>query len=63
MATNHDVEVIEKVEKDLYCVICQNVIKDDMQLDCDHEMCKSCLDDLEKTSEERYVRKIDLAKP
>ncbi|XP_057299272.1 TNF receptor-associated factor 5-like isoform X2 [Hydractinia symbiolongicarpus] len=51
MATNHDLKVVEKVKGGLYCVICQILIKDDMQLGCDHGLCKSCLDDLKKISE------------
>lgn len=62
MAESYDYEVVEEVKEDFCCVICLNLMKDAMQLECGHGMCKLCLDDLEKNSRERYVRKFGLTK-
>lgn len=47
-------EVDQQASRDLYCLICLNLMRDATQLTCGHGMCKTCLEDLEKSSIERY---------
>lgn len=53
MSGGFNVEVAEDVKQDLYCVICLNLMKNVMQLQWGHGMCKICLEDLETSSRER----------
>lgn len=46
-------EVAQQASRDLYCLICLNLMRDATQLTCGHGMCKTCLEDLEKSSIER----------
>lgn len=45
-------EVAEEVKQDFYCVICHNLMRDAMQLECDHGMCKTCLERWERNRKE-----------
>lgn len=56
MAEKYDYEVVEKGKEDFKCVICLNLMKDAMQLECVHGLCESCLDDLENDSRKRGVQ-------
>lgn len=53
MSGGYDYEVVEDVKPDLYCVICLNLMKDAMQLECPHGMCNFCFQSLSKSSKDR----------
>lgn len=55
MSGGYDYEVVEDVKPDLYCVICLNLMKDAMQLECPHGMCNFCFQSLSKSSKDRNV--------
>ncbi|XP_057315486.1 TNF receptor-associated factor 3-like isoform X2 [Hydractinia symbiolongicarpus] len=55
MSGGYDYEPVEDVKQDFYCVICLNLLKDAMQLECQHGMCNFCLQSLARSSKQRNV--------
>ena len=53
MSGGYDYELVEDVRQDFYCVICLNLMKDAMQLECGHGMCNFCLQSFEKSCKDR----------
>ena len=48
----YDVELVDLLPQDFYCVVCMCLIKEAVQLNCGHILCEVCLDNIEKTSKQ-----------
>ena len=51
----YDVEPIDALQQDFYCIVCTVLIKEAMQMQCGHVLCKGCLEKLEDTSRKKYI--------
>ena len=51
----YDVEPIDALQEDFYCIVCTVLIKEAMQMQCGHVLCKGCLETLEDTSRKKYI--------
>ena len=50
----YDVEPVDVIQPDFYCIICKLLIKEAMQMPCKHVLCKGCLEKLQDTFREKY---------
>ena len=48
-------ELVDEASPRLYCIICNFLIKETMQLQCGHVFCHSCIRKLDETSIQRYI--------
>ena len=56
MATGgYDVKLVEELPKDLYCIVCMDLLNDAVQMQCGHVLCRVCLEKLEEISKSRKV--------
>ena len=54
MATGgYEVKLVEGLPQDLYCIVCMNLLKDAVQMQCGHVLCRACLEKLQEYSKSR----------
>ena len=51
----YDVEPIDALQQDFYCIVCKLLIKEAMQTRCGHVLCKGCLEKLKDSCREKYI--------
>ena len=49
----YEVELVEQLPNALYCIICMNLLKDAMQMQCGHVLCRVCLEKMQESSKSR----------
>ena len=47
----YEVKLVEEIQEDLYCIVCMNLLRDAVQMQCGHVLCRVCLEKLKEHSE------------
>jgi len=50
----YDVEVVQEISSDLYCVICLKLMRNPVQFKCGHGMCFNCHKHLLSKAKNKY---------
>lgn len=51
----YDVELLQDVSSDLYCVICLKLMRNPVQFNCGHGMCYGCFKNLLHKAKQKYL--------
>ena len=42
----YDVECVDEISQDLYCIICLKLMRNAIQMNCGLGMCRTCFDEM-----------------